>query len=292
MRAMSLYSRNCSVIALSAVILCACITPHCAAGVESDSDGPSVLLGYSEDDFQKNPIADFMYFVPLIAPTLVDNISSVNNQQQVGIVSYNKKLAAKSFYLACEFKIVGTGFHKNTFDPEGMIAEHLYELKKSKSLSGLLDYIKFEGEGFGRIEVRGIRDGSEYTVTEIDLKFNARGHKSPVTIGLYDVKPKDGEVKYANRFNEVTARVNTLSFRKTEDTPRMGIKVASITDAEGSEGFFSSIKGLIANLIITPSEIERLGNEAMLDFGHALLNQKPAFTFPIAKNIKETKTAD
>ena len=69
----------------------------------------------------------------------------------------------------------------------------------------------------------------------------------------------------------------------------MGIKVASISNTEESEGFFSSLKGVIANLLLNPPEVTKLGNETMLDFGHALLEQKSAFTFPKAKNIKENK---
>jgi len=72
----------------------------------------------------------------------------------------------------------------NTFDPAGMIAAHTDELKKGETLTNMLDYIKFDGEGFGIFEVKGRITGSTRTVTEFDMQFNARGHKSPVTIGL------------------------------------------------------------------------------------------------------------
>jgi hypothetical protein len=62
-----------------------------------------------------------MYFVPLIARTLVDNISSVNNRQQIGIISHEIKVDSKSFQVVCEFEILGNGFHMNTFDSAGMI---------------------------------------------------------------------------------------------------------------------------------------------------------------------------
>jgi len=110
----------------------------------------------------------------------------------------------------------------NTFDPAGMIATHTDELKKGETLRNMLDYIKFEGEGFGRIEVKGTMTDSTPTVTEVSMQFNVRGHKSPVTIGLYDVKPKDGEYKYENRSNEVVARVNRLIFEKTDQDPMHG----------------------------------------------------------------------
>ncbi len=137
---------------------------------------------------------------------------------------------------------------------------YIGELKKGETLTNMLDYIKFEGEGFGRIEVKGTIAGSTQTVTEVDLQFNARDHKSCVTVGLYDIKPKDGQYKYENRSNQIVARVNTLSFKKTKKTPHMGIKVASISDTEESEGFFSCVKGVIANLFLNPPEVTKLGN--------------------------------
>lgn len=260
--------------------------------VAKDSSGPTMIMSYSKEKFVKNPIASFMYFVPLIAPTLVDNISSVNNEQQVAIISRKIKVSSKSFHVICEFEVLGSGFHMNTFDPAGMIAAQEEDVKEGKTLTNLLDYIRFDGEGFGIIEVKGEITGSIRTVTEVDMRFNAKGHKSPVTIGLYDVKPKDGEYKYENRSNEVVARVNTLAFKKTEKTPKMGIKVASISDTAESEGFFSSIKGAIANLFITPPKVTKLGNTTMLEFGDALFQEKPAFTFPKAANIKESKVVE
>jgi hypothetical protein len=35
-----------------------------------------------------------------------------------------------------------------------------------------------------------------------------------------------------------------------------------------------------------------LGNTTMLEFGDALLQKKPKFTFPMAKNIKESKIVE
>ncbi len=180
-------------------------------------------------------------------------------------------------------------FHKDTFDSAGMITAHTDELKKGESLTNTLDYIKFEGEGLGRIEVKRTMTGSAPTVTEVDMQFNARGHKSPVTIGLYDIKPKNGQYKYENRSNEVVARVNSLIFKKTEKTPRMGIKVASISKPGESDGLFGGIAGTIANLFIKPPKVAKLGNDTMLNFGYALLKQKPAFTFPRAKNLRENR---
>ena len=65
--------------------------------------------------------------------------------------------------------------------------------------------------------------------------------------------------------------------------------MASITQAAGSEGFFASIKGAIANLFIKAPKIAELGNEAMLNFGYSIVRQKPDFTFPKARNIAQER---
>jgi hypothetical protein len=257
----------------------------------NDSSGPTVLLSYSKKTFKENPISSFMYFVPLISPTGVDRQTSANNTQQVGIITYERKVTSKSFSVVCEFEILGKGFHKNTFDPAGMMALFIDELEEGETLTNMLDYIKFEGEGFGRIEVKGTIAGSAQTVTEMNMQFNTKGRKSPVTIGLYDVEPKGGQYRYENRSNEVVARVNSLLFKKSEKDPRMGIKVASISKSPDSNGFWASIKGAIANLLIRPPKVDKLGNDTMLDFGYAMLKKKSEFTFPKAKNIRETRVA-
>ena len=259
--------------------------------ITEDSNGPTVVLDYSfsKKGFEKNPVSSFMYFIPLISLTLVDRQTSFNNLQHVGIISYTSKFDSKSFYVACEFEILGKGFHKNTFDPAEMIAMEKRDVKEGKPLENLLDYIKFEGQGFGLIAAKGTITGSTPTVTEVDIQFNARGQKSPVTIGLYSVKSENGQYKYENRYDEAIARVNTLTFKKSSKTPRMGIKVASISNPGEPEGFFSGIAGAIANLFIKPPEVDRLGNDTMLNFGDALLKKKPTVTFPKAKNIKKDR---
>jgi hypothetical protein len=229
-----------------------------------------------------------MYFIPLISPTFVDRETSADNEQQVGIVSYKRTVTSNSFYVACEFEILGKGFHKNTFDPVGMIAKHSGGLAEGESLTTTLDYIKFEGEGFGRIEVKGTIAGSTETVTEVDIRFNARDQKSPVTIGLYDVKPQNGQYKYENRYNEIIARVDTLTFKKSEN-PRMGIEIASLHKKTDEDGYWSSVKAVIANFFINPPRVTKLGNDTMLNFGYAMLKQKPEFTFPRAENLRENK---
>jgi hypothetical protein len=255
----------------------------------TDSNGPTLILNYSKETFKKNPVLAFAYFIPLVSPVLVDREISVNNEQQEGVISYERTVTSNSFYVTCEFEILGKGFHKNTFDSAGMIARNIGDLKEGEPLTNILDYIKFEGEGVGLIEVKGTITGSTQTVAEVDVCFNARGQKSPATIGLYSVKPQNGQYKYENRYNEIIARVDTLTFRKSEKNPRMGIEIASIHKKTEDESFWSKIKGLIANFFIKPLEVDKLGNDTMLNFGYAILKEKPAFTFPKAENIKENR---
>ncbi len=254
----------------------------------NDANGPTVRLSYSSRTFKINPISSFMYFIPLISTTFVDRETSANNEQQVGIISYERNITSKSFYVTCEFEILGKGFHKNTFDPVGMIARAVGDLKQGETLTHTLDYIKFEGQGFGRIEAKGTMTGSTPTVTEVDICFNARDQKSPVTVGLYSVKPQNGQYKYENRYNEIIARVDTLTFIKGE-TPRMGIELASLYEKTGEESYWGTVKAVIANFFIHPPRVTKLGNDTMLNFGYALLQQKPAFTFPRAENLRENK---
>jgi hypothetical protein len=255
----------------------------------TESNGPTIILNYSKETFKKNPILAFAYFIPLISPALVDREISVNNEQQEGIISYKRTVTPNSFYVACEFELSGKGFHKNTFDSAGMIARNIGDLKKGEPLINILDYIKFEGDGVGLIEVKGTITGSTQTVTEVDVCFGAKGQKSPVTIGLYSVKPQDGQYKYENRYNELIARVDTLTFRKSEKNPRMGIVIASIYKKMENESFWGTIKGLVANFFIKPLEVDKLGNDTMLNYGYAIMKEKPAFTFPKAKNIKDNR---
>ena len=65
----------------------------------NDANGPTVKLYYDSKTSGKNPISHFMYFVPLISPTLVEMEISADNQQQAGLVSYERKVTSKSFYV-------------------------------------------------------------------------------------------------------------------------------------------------------------------------------------------------
>ncbi|MFH1370599.1 MAG: hypothetical protein ABII09_04860 [Planctomycetota bacterium] len=257
----------------------------------NDANGPTVLLSYDDRVAENNPTSSFMYFVPLISPTLVDMETNADNEQRTRLVSYQKKVTSKSFYVSCEFEMTGRGFFKTTFNAPEMIAIVLDETGKGEQpMTKALDYIRFEGEGIGCIEVWGTITDSTETVTEVDVSFNARGQKSPVTIGLYSIGPENGQYKYESKYNELIARVATLAFRKCEGNPRMGVKVVSVNKATKPNGFVGRVRGVIANFFIDPPVVSRLGNQTMLDFGLALLKERLTFTFPKAKNIRESKT--
>jgi hypothetical protein len=48
----------------------------------------------------------------------------------------------------------------------------------------------------------------------------------------------------------------------------------------------SGLKATTVNLFLPPISVDTAGNEAMLDFGFALVSEAPAFTFPRAKHLK------
>jgi len=266
------------------------------AGVKSaansnDTNGPTVTLGYDGSKPAKNPSSSFMYFIPLIAPTHVDMNINPDNHQQAWILSYSKKVTKKTFYVACEFEMRGTGSFNNILDHNEVIANFPEEIKKGDPVKNALDFIKFEGEGIGRIEARGTINDSNETVTEVKITFNFGGNESPITIGLFSVNPENGHYNYSKRYNELVARAAILTFKKGEGDPRMEVTVASVNNAAEPNSYMGKIKGFVANFFIDPVKISKLGNDTMLNFGYALLKQKPSFTFPKATNIKPAKPA-
>jgi hypothetical protein len=260
------------------------------AGEVSDANGPTVFLGYDSEAPESNPTSAFMYFVPLISPTFVEMEISADNRQLARIISYEKNVDSKTFNLSCEFEMLGQGFFKTTFSASEVIDMFLAEQDEDEPMTNILDYIKFEGEGFGRVDVTGTISGSEKTVTEVVIHFNTRGHKSPVSIGLYSVRPEDGHFTYENKCNEQIAKIASLTFRKSGTKPKMEVKLVSVNKAEHPNGFVSKVKGKIANLFLNPISISQIGNDTMLDFGQSLLNEKSSFTFPLATNIKESRS--
>jgi hypothetical protein len=281
------------------MIMLVCV-PLSAAGTEREiaadansmvqgDTGPVIYFDYGPETVNETPISSFLYFIPLVAMTPVERQTSPDHQQRVRMISCQRQRTLASFFTTCEFEIVGEGFHRDVFDPEDMIAFYKEEIKEGQTLLYMLDYILFKGQGFVRVEIMGTTTGSVDTVTQVDVYFNGRGYKSPVTIGLYDVRPVDGKYKYENRSNQMVVRVNRLTFKRTEGVPVMGVGVATLGRSAEEEGLWPTVKGMIANLLIRPPRIDPLGNEAMLNFGAAIQMQKPSFTLPKADKIKTGK---
>ncbi len=256
--------------------------------------GPKIELGYRENNFTRNSIEDFMYFVPMISPVKVTIESSMDNSQYAVIKDYKKEQTGSSFKVYCEFEMKGQGSYQNNFDPASIIERGIRHFDKPKPLTNILEYIKFEGAGTGSLVIRGSYKDGEKIVEAVDVNFNAGGGRSPVTVGLYSVKPnKEGEYLYKNRYDSKVARINKLTFRRYADekVPEMGIELNSFGKNEQDAGsLWGALKGAIANLFIDPLEVNPKGNKSMLDFGLALANKKDMFQFPHAENLVETDT--
>jgi hypothetical protein len=108
-----------------------------------------------------------------------------------------------------------------------------------------------------------------------------------VSIGLADLLYRDNLLCITN---EIVARVNTLTFRKTEGRPRMAVTVSSVKRKEAGDSLWQKLKGSVAgtlaNFFIKPLPVESTGNDAMLDFGVALAGKESQFTFPRARNLR------
>jgi hypothetical protein len=263
------------------------LTGESEANPAPESPGPTLRLDYGRGESPGNPVAEFMYFVPLISPEPVSIVESPGNTQRARMVSATRSFTARSFLVTCEFEFVGEGNQRNLFDHTEKIRRHEQELKEGGTLDHELGSINVGGAGSVSIEVAGTMTDRVPTVTEVRLRFNGRGQPSPVTIGLHDIRYFDGSFRL---HNEKVARVNTLVFQRKSGPNKMGITVASVKRKDAGNNFFQNLigglKGTAVNLFIQPITVERVGNEAMLNFGLALALEAPAFTFPRAKNLK------
>jgi hypothetical protein len=232
-----------------------------------------------------------MYFVPLISPEPVSSSTSPGNTQAARVLSARRKSTGHSFVVTCEFEFTGNGTQQSIVDLVPTIRRHTRELRAGGSTGRQLSSITVNGSGSGAIEVEGTVSNSVDTVGEVRLRFNARGKTSPVSIELCEIRYHEGEFR---RCNEIVARVNTLTFRRTPGPPKMEVTVASVKNKAAGDGMWQnlkgSIKGLAVNLLIDPLTVEAVGHQAMLDFGGALASGATTFTFPRATNLKSTGT--
>jgi hypothetical protein len=228
-----------------------------------------------------------MYFVPLISPEPVSCLTSPGSTQGARVLSAKRKSTTHSFVVSCEFEFTGEGSQQSIFDLEPNIHRHEQQLKAGGSIGRQLSSITVEGPGSGTLEVEGSISNNVETVSAVRLRFNAHGKTSPVSIGLCEIRCREGEFR---RLNEIVARVNTLTFRRGPGPPKMEVTVASVKNKAAGDGLWqnlrASVKGLAANLLIDPLTVEAIGHRAMLDFGGALTSGAATFTFPRATNLK------
>ena len=261
-------------------------SPPAVVPLADAATGPTIRLDVGHDPPPGNPVATFMYFVPLISPKPVSSITSPGSTQSARVLSAKRKNTSHSFVVSCEFEFTGDGSQQSIFDLEPNIHRQERQLKAGGSLEHQLSSITVKGPGSGTVEVEGSISNNVETVSAVRLRFNAHGKASPVAIELCELRYLGGEVR---RLNEIVARVNTLSFRRKPGPPKMEVKVASVKNKGAGNGPWQNlkggVKGLAANFLIDPLTVETVGHEAMLDFGRALASGATTFTFPQARNV-------
>jgi hypothetical protein len=255
-----------------------------------ETNGPTIHLCYGTDAAAASPVAEFMYFVPLISCAPVSSLTSPGSTQSVRILSASRAFSRHSFKVACEIELTGDGWQQSVFDLTPSIRQHERQLQEGASVGRQLKSINIQGAGAMTVEVEGAVNHGVPAVREVRLRFNAHGHPSPVSINLCDLRRVNGDVQQAN---EMLARVNTLTFRREPGTPKMEVSVASVKHKESGDGLWQKFKGRVAgaavNMFIDPLTVEAAGHQAMLDFGQALVSGAPTFTFPRARNLQAPK---
>ncbi|HWD21039.1 MAG TPA: hypothetical protein VHB20_17360 [Verrucomicrobiae bacterium] len=248
--------------------------------------GPTIHLVAGNGVSDRNPVSDFMYFVPLISVQPLASVTSRGSTQEAHMVGVAHRTSGSGFVTTCDFEFDGRGLQESLVDIGLQIHKRERELKAGGSMQRQLKSIVVNGGGAISVEVEGVMSNGVRVVTEVRLRFNARGGKSPVSITLCDVHWADGKFR---SYNEVVATVNALTFRRTAAVPKMEVSVASIKDKDVGDSmwqnFKGTLKGAAVNLFLPPIVIEETGNHAILDFGLAVVAGEPTFTFPHAKNL-------
>ena len=251
---------------------------------KAGSVGPTVYLKDDSGEPPVNPISSLMYFVRLISPEPVNMSESVGNTQQSRILSVKRVVESEKFKATCQFEIIGKGTQSNIFDQTAAIRANEELLAKGGMLKRRLGFINIKGTGQGNIVVEGLMEGSWPVADKISMRFNVRGHSTPVIIGINNVRLVEGE---PHAVNQTVIRVNSLVFQRQKGPAKMGVSVASIKSGNANSGFLSNlagrVKGAVANVFIAPVSIKSEGNQAMLDFAQAIVDGDKEFTFPVAK---------
>ena len=248
--------------------------------------GPTLQLDYGHGQPLDNPLGHFMYFVPLISPEQVSVLTSAGDTQRARVTSFRCRINGAAFHAVCDFDFTGEGTERSVFDHTFVIRRRGKELQAGKPLAHQLAAINVQGAGSGSVEIDGTLTNGQPTVVEMRLRFNSRGHPSPVSVSLQDLVLRNGEICFEN---EMVARVNTLTFRQ-KSPPKMEVTLASVKKKDAGNGlwqkFVGEIKGAAANFLLPPLNITTNGQQAMMDFGTALAMQQPKFTFPFAARLK------
>lgn len=252
--------------------------------------GPELQLEYRPGTNQANPVDCFMYFVPLTSPIGISVESEPGTNFSASITSWKRTQNGNSIFVECDFEVTGQGKYAAVYDSEEMISKRLNgetDLKKVKEITKMLEWIRLSGACLGRIEAVGKIVKDEVRMEQVIISFNRGKSESPVEVSMYDIPRKKGQFLYANRKNCQVARINSLTFKRTdEDTPRMSVEIASLKKEKEKEGFFSHLTAMIANILCTSTAVAPVGNSTMMDFGTALYQKQSEFTFPKADNIK------
>ena len=249
--------------------------------------GPTLQMDYGRGQPLANPAARFMYFVPLISPEPVTVVTSAGNTQSARVISTACHQAGATFQATCEFEFGGAGSLCNLLDHTELLRRHQRELATGGSLKRQLSSICVTGRGSGRVEIEGVITNGLRMVNQVRLIFADHGRATPVAIGLQDICYHDGALHFEN---EMVAEVNSLLFRRTTGPTQMQITVASIKPKAAAnsawQNFMGGLKGMLANQLLPPIAVDATGHQAMLDFGLALANGDPSFTFPYAQRLK------
>jgi hypothetical protein len=259
------------------------------AGSQQFMTGPTLQLNY-DSNTKINPVYNFMYFIPLTSPTSVSVEMAEGTTFTAHLTSWKKKQSKNTVFVECDFKVVGEGAYSVIYDPNEMIGTKInckdYD-ENDKKISTLLEWIRLDGPCLGHVKAVGVIDGDNVRMDSIDVSFNRDGTKSPVQVSLYDIVRKDNKFTLDNRVNGQVARINTIKFQRTQDSPEMSVEIASLTKNQGKEGFLSRLTAMVANILSTSTPISEVGNDTMMDFGLALYQKQDLFVFPRAVNVKE-----
>jgi hypothetical protein len=286
--------RRASLLLLSLGLWATCLLPGLSqaappltGAAANAATGPTIRLDNGGHQSPGNPVASFMYFVPLISPEPVSSSTSPGSTQAARVLSTRRKSTVHSFVVTCEFEFTGKGSQQSILDPGPTIRRDERALRAGGSTGRQLSSITVNGPGCGTVEVEGTVSNGVDTVREVRLRFDAHHKTSPVSIALCEIHYREGEYR---RFNEVVARVNTLTFRREPGPPKMEVTVASVKNKGTGDGLWqnltASLKGLAVNLLIDPLTVEAIGHQAMLNFGAALASGAATFTFPRATNLE------